>query len=275
VTDRRPAVGERRDPPTLPIPVQAAVRRRRRGRRALLVALIVLVVLALLGVIAYVIGERVFRDAAEAQIASTVEESLPAGVTGSVQAEVGGGSALLQYLQGSFDDVTITSRSLEVAGAPASAVVRVRGLPVDGGRVDRATARFTIGQAAFRDVPALRNVGATAPVLGRGTVRTTLTRQLLGLDLKVAVTLKPSLTDQTVRLTPTDATLTAGPATIPATAIVQQLLPDGVSVCAAEYLPRGVEVASVAVRPRQAVVGLVATGVDLQSLDTARTGSCG
>jgi hypothetical protein len=262
------------DPATLPIPVQTAVRRRRRGRRALVVVLVVLLVLAVLAVVAFIVGDRVFRSSAEAQIERSVDASLPAGVTGRVRARIEGGSALLQYLQGSFDDVTLTSDGLRVAGAPADAVVRLHGLPVQGGRVDRATARFTIGQAAFADVPALRNVQATPPRLGDGTVSTTLTRSLLGIEVKVAVVLKPSLTDQTVRLTPTAATLTAGPATIPATAIVQQLLPNGVSVCAASYLPRGIEVTSVRVRSGEAVVGLTGRDIDLDSLATARTGSC-
>ncbi|RIX31100.1 LmeA family phospholipid-binding protein [Amnibacterium setariae] len=266
--------GVRRDPPTMPLPVQEAVRRRRRGRRAWLVVLIVLVVLAVLAVVAFFVGDRIFRANAEAQIERSVEQNLPNGVTGSVDATVGGGSALLQYLHGSFDDVTLTSSDLRVAGAPASARIRVAGLPVDGGRIDRATGTISVGQAAFRTVPALRNVGATAPRLGDGTVSTTLTRKFLGIDVKVAVALKPALDDQTVRLSPTSASLTAGPATIPATAIVQQLLPDGVSVCAASYLPRGIELTSVRIRPGQAVAGLAARDVDLNALGSAETGSC-
>jgi hypothetical protein len=248
--------------------------RRRRGRRALLVVLIVVVVLAILGVIAFLVGDRIFRANAETQIERSVSQSLPAGVTGSVDAKVGGGSAIVQWLHGSFDDVTLTSRSLEVANAPATAVVHVAGLPVNGGAIDRATARFTVGQAAFKNVPALRDVGATAPKLGDGTVSTTVTRTVLGVALKVAVILKPSLNDQTVHLRPTSATLNAGPATIPATAIVQQLMPNGVSICAASYLPRGVEVTSVQVRKGEAVVGLSARDVNLDTLDSARTGSC-
>jgi hypothetical protein len=276
VTDAsRPAVGARQDPPTLPLPAQKAVRRRRRGRRALLVVLIVVIVLAILGVIAYIVSDRVFRSTAETQIERSVSQSLPAGVTGTVDAKIGGGSALLQWLHGSFDDVTLTSRSLEVANAPATAVVHVAGLPVNGGAVDSATATFTVGQAAFKDVPALRNVGATAPKLGNGTVSTTLTRKVLGFALEVGVVLKPSLRDQTVHLRPTSATLTAGPATIPATAIVQQLIPNGVSVCAASYLPRGIDVTSLRVRKGEAVVGLSARNVNLDTLDSAPMGSCG
>ena len=270
----RPGVGARQEPATLPIPAQKAVKRRRRGRRIAVVVLIVVIVLAILGVIAYVVGDRIFRSNAEAQIEQSVSQSLPAGVTGTVHASVGGGSALLQWLRGSFDDVTLRSDGLQVAGAPAAATVHLTGLPVNGGEVGAATARFTIGQAAFKNIPQLRNVGASAPRLGSGTVSTTITRSILGIPLKVAVVLKPSLSGQTVHLRPSSATLTAGPATIPATAIVQQLLPNGVTLCAASYLPKGVNVTSVQVKKGKAVVGLAAQNVDLNTLDSAATGTC-
>jgi hypothetical protein len=263
------------DAPTTPIPVTPVAPRRRRPLRTLIIVLVVLIVLLVAAVIAFTIGDRVFRSNAEAQIETRVSQSLPKGVTGSVDADIGGGSALLQWLHGSFDDVDLTSRSLRVAGAPASARVHLTGVPVDGAEVKTANASFTIGQAAFKDVPALRNAGATAPKLGTGIVSTTLKRTVLGIDLKVAVVLKPSLTKQTVHLRPRSATVTAGPATIPATAIVQQLLPNGVSVCAASYLPRGVSVTSLVVQKGRAVVGLAARNIDLNGLGSARTGTCG
>ncbi|MGN6445684.1 LmeA family phospholipid-binding protein [Amnibacterium sp.] len=271
----RPVEGDSPDPPTLPIPVATVPGRRRRPRRGLVGALIALVVLVVLGAIAFTVGDGVFRANAESQIERSVSQSLPSGVTGQVRATIGGGPALIQYLRGSFDHVTLTSQHLEVAGAPASATLHLRGLPVNGGKVDRATARLAVDQAAFDKVPQLRNVGASAPKFGAGTVSTTLSRTFLGIALKVAVVMKPSLTGQTVHLEPSSATITAGPASIPATAIVQQLLPNGVSVCAASYLPRGVEVTSVQLRPGEAVVGLSATDIDLNSLGTGATGSCG
>jgi hypothetical protein len=276
VTDApRPRVSSRPDPQTLPIPVQTVVRRRNRRRRALIGVLVTVVVVVILGAIAFVVGDRIFRTTAEVQIEQSVSQNLPSGVTGTVHATVGGGSALIQYLRGSFDDVTLTSDGLRVAGAPASATVHVAGLPVRGGTIASASASFTIGQAAFKQIPQLRNVGASAPKLGNGTVSTTLTRTVLTIPLKVVVVLKPSLSGQTVQLRPTSATLVAGPASIPATAIVQQLLPNGVSLCAASYLPRGIEVTSVHVQQGEAVVGLAAHGVDLNTLDAAPTGTCG
>ncbi len=273
--ESRPQVGTRPDPPTQPIPVQGESRRRPRRPRLLLGVLIALLVIVIVAVIAFVVGDRIFRSTAEAQIEQSVSKSLPNGVTGKVRATIGGGSALLQWLQGSFDDVTLTSQGLKVAGAPAAASVHITGLPVQGGTIGSATASFTVGQAAFEDIPQLRDVGASPPRLGNGTVSTTLTRTVLAIPLKVAVVLTPSLSGQTVQLSPTSATLEAGPAAIPATAIVQQLLPNGVSLCAASYLPKGVEVTTVQVKQGEAVVGLAAQQVDLNTLDSAPTGTCG
>ena len=267
VTDgARPPVGARTDP-TLPIPVQRTVRRRRRGRRALLVVLIVLIVLLILPVIAFVIGDRIFRSTAEGQIERSVSQSLPAGVTGNVSAKIGGGSALLQYLQGSFDDVTLTSKGLKVANAPASAVVHVTGLPVHGGKVQHATASFVIAPGRLQERPGAAERGrlvaaarpgqrlddahAEDPRPRREGGRRASRRRCPG---------RPCTCGRPRRRS------TAGPATIPATAIVQQLLPNGVSVCAASYLPRGVDVTSVHVRTGEAVVGLAAKDVDLNTL---------
>ncbi len=114
---------------TLPLPVQRAPRKRRHPVRT---TLIVLLVLAVLAVVALVVGDGVFRSYAETQIDRSVQQSLPEGVTGTVHSKIGGGSAIQQYLHGSFDDVLLTSNDLRVEGGPASARIRVHGLPVNG-----------------------------------------------------------------------------------------------------------------------------------------------
>lgn len=250
----------------------APVRRRRRWP---VVLLIVLLLLVAVGVAAAIVGDRIFRDRAEAQIEQSVNAGLPAGVQGRVEAEITGFSALQQWATGRFDQITLRSRGLTVAGAPASATAQLYGLPVNGGRVTEATARLSVAQSAFRDIPALRRVNASAPVLGNGTVSTTLRQSILGLPVAVKVVLKPSLQGRVVQLDPAAATLTAGPASVPATAIVRQLLPNGVPVCAASYLPEGVAVTGVAARPGTAEVRLRAQNVDLARLGSGRTGSCG
>ena len=255
---------------TQPLPV---VQPRRRRRRWPIVVAVLLVLIAL-AVVAFFAGDPLFRAQAEDQIEQSVGQNLPDGVDGGVTAQIHGFSALQQYVSGEFDHVTLRSSSLRVAGAPATATVQLYGLPVSGGTVSRATAALSVGQAAFRDIPALDQVNASDPVLGNGTVSTSLTQSILGLEVRVAVTLTPSLRGQVVRLTPTNATLTAGPASVPATAIVRQLLPNGVSVCAASYLPRGVELSGVTIRRGVARASLVAQDVDLEQLGSGRTGTC-
>ncbi len=270
-----PPVGDRQQS-TRPVATAPAARPpRRRRRRWPAVLLIVLLVLALLGTIAFIVGDRWVRDRAEAQIEQTVGSSLPDGVEGGVVARVDGFSALQQVVTGEFDHVTLRSRDLTVAGASSSAVVELYGVPVDGGPIADATARLTVGQRAFRGLPALQRVNAADPVLGAGTVSTSLVQRVLGLSVTVGVTLTPSLEDQVVHLEPTAATLTAGPATVPATAIVQQLLPDGVDVCAAQYLPQGVRLTRLGVVRGAAQATLQARDLDLDRLDGAATGTCG
>lgn len=255
---------------TAPVRVQ-----RRRRRRWPIVLLVVLVVLVALAVAAFIVGDRIFRDRAEAQIAQSVESSLPDGVDGGVTAEIDGFSALQQYASGDFDHVVLRGHDLEVAGAPARATIDLVRVPVDGGPVGSATAHLAVGQRAFRDLPALQRVHASAPVLGNGTVSTNLTQSFLGLSVTVKVVLAPSLLDQVVHLEPTDATLTAGPASVPATAIVRQLLPNGVDVCAAQYLPQDVRITNLEVRTGEVRAVLQARDVDLARLDSADTGTCG
>jgi hypothetical protein len=235
---------------------------------------VLLVLVVLIGA-AFLIGERVFRDYAEQQIEQQVGASLPDGVGGRVTADIHGFSALQQWASGSFDDVTLRSKGLTVAGAPASARIEVRGLPVDGsGTIPDATGTLTVGQAAFKNLPPLKQVNASNPVLKKGTVSTAIKQTFLGLAVTIDVTLTPSLRGQYIRLTPTDASLKSGPLSVPALAIVRQLVPNGVSVCTAAYLPPAVRVTAVGITPGRANVRLVAKDLDLDDLRSGRTGSC-
>lgn len=259
--------------PTTPIPLQDSRRpRRRHPIRALLIVLLVLVVLV---AVALVVGERIFRSSAEQRIEQSVDASLPTTVRGHMTAEIRGFSALQQWSKGSFDDVVLRSSDLKVNGAPASARFDVHGLPVDGtGTLPEATGTLTVGQAAFRSLPALQQAHASAPVLRPGRVTTSLKQTYLGIPVDVDVTLTPALHGKYIRLSPTSATVRSGVVSLPATAIVQQLLPNGVSVCTAASLPRGVQLTSVSIGSGKATATLVAKRLSLADLRSGRTGSC-
>ncbi|MFD1721691.1 DUF2993 domain-containing protein [Amnibacterium endophyticum] len=268
-----PPVGARQGGggPTGTAPVRT--QRRRRRRWPIVLAVVVVVVLAL-AVIAAIVADGIVRDRAERQIAQSVEANLPDGVQGDVTATVDGFSALQQLAAGSFDHVSLRTSGLTVAGADSAASAELYGVPVDGGPIGDATVHLTVGQRAFRDLPALQQVNATAPRLGNGTVTTSLQQSFLGLAVTVRVALKPTLEDQVVHLEPSDATLTAGPASVPATAIVRQLLPNGVDVCAAEYLPKPIRLTALQVRPGQVRATLQARDLDPERLSLDDTGTC-
>ena len=259
--------------PTLPIPTSSATRRRRRHPvRTILIVLLVLVVLA---AVALVIGERVFRGVAQHRIEQQVDAGLPKGVGGRFTAEIHGFSALQQYAAGRFDDVTLVSHGLTVGGAPAAAHLELHSVPVKGtGTIPDASGTLAVGQAAFKDLPALKSLKASAPLLKQGTVDTSVQRTFLGLTATIRVALTPALQGQYIRLTPTAASIVTGPVSVPALPIVRQLVPNGVSVCTASYLPPSVRLTSVRVTPGRATVTLVGTDLDLAALGSGRTGRC-
>jgi hypothetical protein len=261
---------------TKPIPVQAPARRRRRhpGLVTVVVLVVLAVILGLLAVAA-IVGDGVFRSNAEAQIARSVQQSLPKGVTGTVRAKVHGGSAILQWLQGSFDDVDLTSRDLRVQGAPASAHLVAHGLPVSGrGAIRSASGTLTVAQSAIDDLAPVAAADAGRPRLGKGTVSTSLQRTVLGLPITVDVTLKPSVTGSSIHLAPTAARLRSGAISVPGTALIQTLLPNGITVCTAQYLPPGVRLTSLDTRVGSVTLGLAAKGLDLEALQRGDHGTC-
>jgi LmeA-like phospholipid-binding len=258
---------------TKPIPVQSP--RRRRRRHPVLFTLVLLVVLlGLLGAAA-VIGESAFRANAEAQIARSVEQSLPDGVTGTVHAKVRGTSAIWQWLHGSFDDVDLTAQDLKVLGAPADAHLVAHGLPVsDSGAIRSASGTLTVAQAAIDELAPIAAADAGRPKIGDGTVSTSLQRTVLGLPITVDVTLKPSVQGSSIHLAPTAARLRSGAVSVPGTALIQTLLPNGISVCTAQYLPPGVRLTALDTRVGSVRLGLAAKNLDLEALQRGEHGSC-
>lgn len=259
---------------TKPIPVQTPPRRRR--RRGWLVALAVLLVLAVLAVVGLVVADGVVRAEAERRIGTIVTDGLPPTVGGGFSADVRGFSALQQLAGGSFEEVVLETDDLTIAGQPADARIVARGLPVSGeGTVPEAEGWFTISQAALDALDPLADQQATPPVLGDGTVSTSIERTVLNIPITVAVTLDPAVEGDRVRLSPTEAELTSGPVTVPGTQLIQTLLPNGIEVCAARYLPPGVRLTDITVERGSARLDVEGRDVQLADVQAGRTGDCG
>lgn len=251
---------------TKPLDVVTAPRRRRRVAPVIVLAALILLV------VAAVVSETAFRATAQSQIERSVERSLPAGVTGVVHARLDGVSTLWQWLHGSFDHVHLTS-ALTIHGQKAAASVDADGLPVSGtGPVRSASGTLHLSQGLIRAVTP-KSAGIGPLTLHEGSVATTVVKPVLGIPVTVALTLVPAVHGGSVHLTPTAAQLKAGPISLPGTALIKVLLPDGVSACAAQYLPPTLHLTSIASHPGSATVTFAGERLDLGSLGTT-TGHC-
>ncbi len=120
----------------------------RRRRRWPIVLAVVLVVLAALVVVA----EFVLRGVVDRIIAEQVDEALPAGTTGEVQAHAEG-IVIPQLLRGSLDEVAISSDRITVEGIPLAADVTAHDVPVDGtGDVQDVDGTVTLAADAVKDL---------------------------------------------------------------------------------------------------------------------------
>ena len=261
------------DADTLPTPVVLTRPSppKRRGPRVVIGLVIAVVLLAIVAVA----GEGAFRAYATAQVEQSIAKSLPAGVSGTVHAKLGGFSTLLQWLHGSFDDVTLTAPDLRLNGEPASARLHLTGLPTSGsGVIEHGVGTLRLSQAAIRSLEPLKAADVGQPTIGDGSVSTSVKRTVLGVPLTVDVTLEPSLSGKTIHLKATDAKLQSGIISVPGTALVQALLPNGISVCSAEYLPPGLTLSGLKATTGELRLDFTAERLDLAALEQGQTGSC-
>lgn len=257
---------------TAPIPVIEPARRPRR-RRGLLALIAVGIVVPLL-VVGLVVGDSVFRGTAQAQIATSIESSLPSGVDATVDVQIHGSSALWQWLHGDFDHVTLRTTRLTILGEPASAAIEAYRVPVKGGAIPDADGTLVLSQAAIRKLAPLASADVGTPTIGDGTIQTQVVRTVLLIPITAVVTLVPAVEGKYIQLTPTKAQLKSGGFSVNGLALVKALLPNGISVCTASYLPVGTEITKVVAAPGAVTVYVHAAGLDLAGAQSGRTGHC-
>lgn len=249
-------------------------RGRKRGRGWIIAAWIVGGLIVLLGIAAVLIDNGL-RSTAESVAASQIEQQLPANVTGKVDVHVGGGSVILQYLSGSFDHIELDAPTLSVDGVRAPAHVVASGVSTDlSTPVRSVTATVKLSQDGLNAL--LKVPQATSGVtLGEGTLSFDGVQNLLGIPVKYHATAKPKAAGTTINLTPTAAKITAGPAGLDLSGLVERLLGSKpLPVCVAQYLPKGVDVTKIEVNPTVATITLHAADLSLSSTTFTTKGSC-
>ncbi|UFS60038.1 LmeA family phospholipid-binding protein [Subtercola endophyticus] len=258
--------------PGQPGPATASAARpgrpRKRGRIIAIVAGTVVLLAIIL--VALDFGLRAY---AESQVKSAVLENLPSTVTGDVDVNIGGGPFLVQYLSGTFSDVTLTSKNMQVNGVPVQISVTANDVSTDSSKpVPRASATLTLDQAAvntFLSVP-----GSNQIMLGDGTVGYSGTVNVFGLTLGYDATATATPQGPDVLLTPTGAQLSAGSASIDVSGALKSVVSKPISICVAQYLPEGVQITSITPTAGSVTVTAEATNLTLSEEALKTTGSC-
>ncbi|WP_130179416.1 DUF2993 domain-containing protein [Cryobacterium sp. SO1] len=253
-------------------------KRRRPARR--LVALIAL--LALVGVFFAI--DAGLRGYAQNRIASEIDAGLPAGVAGDVDVAIGGASVIVQYLTGSFERVELAAPALSVNDVPASVAIVATGVPTDttqpiefvGGTIDLDQAALNASlQTALADADA--NPAARDAELELGTDQIIFTGEVnaFGLPIGYQATATPSVTADSLVLTPADAQVTSGAGSFDVSGLVDLVLgTEPISLCVAKYLPRGVTLSDVQTTPERARIKLESSTLTLTEQSLTTLGSC-
>lgn len=242
----------------------------RKRRRWPLVLVVVVVVLAVLVVIA----EFVLRGVVDRMIAQQVEQSLPSGATGQVEAHADG-IVIPQLVRGSLDDVEISSRKLTIDGVPLSADVTAHDVPVDGkGDVRDVDGHVRLASTSVKDL------AKYSPLFDRldladGGVELSGKTAVLGYDItyaaKGAVVAQQdgkgiTITPRTVRIT--NSALGLKVDSIPGVTNVP------VEVCTARFLPSQLRVRSLDITSSQASVRVTADSLPLNEQGLQTVGKC-
>lgn len=242
---------------------------RTRRRWPVVLVAVVLVLAALV-----VVAEFVLRGVVDRMIAQQVEQSLPDGATGTVEAHANG-VVIPQLIRGSLDDVEISSEKLTVDGIPLAADVTAHDVPIDGkGDVHDVDGNVTLAASSVKDL------AKYSPLFDRlsladGGVELSGKTAVLGYDItyaaKGAVVAQEdgtgiTITPKTVRIT--NSALGLKVDSIPGVTNVP------VEVCTARFLPSQLRVRSLDITSSEASVRVTADSLPLNEQGLQTVGTC-
>ncbi|MFJ3382708.1 MULTISPECIES: hypothetical protein [unclassified Curtobacterium] len=248
----------------------AAPRKRRRGRTAAIVVIGIVVLLAVLVVIA----EFVLRGVVDRMIAQQVEQSLPDGTTGTVDAHAEG-VIIPQLIGGSLDEVAISSRKITVDGIPLAADVTAHDVPIDGkGNVHDVDGTVTLAATSVKDL------AKYSPLFDRlslvdGGVELSGTTAVLGYDISYQArgTVAAQTAGKGITITPKTVRITNSALDLKVDDI-PGVTNTPVQVCTAQFLPEALRVRSLDVTAAKATVRITADELPLSEQGLQTTGTC-
>lgn len=239
-------------------------------------SVLVIASLAVLGLVAvYFVTDFVLRGYAERRIRQEIQSSVPAAVTGDVNVTIGGTSVIAQYLSGTFERIDVEGASLQVMGEPLAVHLVAQDVPVDRTKTlgpVRGTVDFTGNTLEALLPPSAR--GATL-TFGQDSVTYTGSLSVLGLPIDYRATATPSVTADSILLTPTSAEVGTSVGSLDVGGIVQRILGEQpLRLCLGKYLPAGAQLTGVQAKPGLAHLTFTVTGLKLDGTSLAQRGTC-
>lgn len=248
----------------------------RRRRRILLGIAIPLIVIVVLVAVAEIGGRAWAQERIRTQVASALDQD-PA----SVDATVGGGSIIVQALQGALGRVDVGVDDAHLDALSGDLAITAEGVPLDTSQpVDSLTAGVTLGPDAVTDLVRQAPALAEADVaFGDDDLTVSTSTTVLGISVPVKLALTPSVDGGAIVLTP--SRISVGGADFDLDGLrasrwagLVDTIAAPQSICVAEYLPSSLALDSVSVRSDAAVVTVRGEHVVLDELSSAPKGHC-
>ena len=247
-----------------------------RKKRRWVGPVVVVSILVILIVAAFLVAEKLARDAAAAAITAPIQQALGTGQ--KVDVDFGGGFLILQALGGSVDEVTITASNVAFAGASGDIVLTASGVPLDiEGTANSLGATVSIDESSIQALlPALSGVGGTVAFENDQLVLSTQA-DIVGQSVPVVIALVPSAANGMLSFEPVSMTANGDDVSIddvrsgaygPAAAAMLT----APSVCVAEMLPASLALTSASIHGDSLVLVFAGTQVSLAGF--AAKGSC-
>lgn len=254
----------------------------RRRRRGWVVPVIVVAIVLLLGVIAFLVGDGLAKQYASDYVRARIVEALGLPDDAQVDVRLGGGSMILQALDGRLVSVEVSVPEATFGELSGAIEVHAEGVPLDATKpVDVLRVDLVVDED---DLVAIADnlSGLTLDTidLDESGIVVASAFSIFGIPLPLGMTLEPSAVDGELTFTPTSVTV--GDTTFPAEQVLADPLFGGFardllrqqSVCIAGYLPEALVLTTVEIEGEQLVLGFTGDGAALAGPELSTPGTC-
>lgn len=223
---------------------------------------------------ALIVAEFLGRTIAQSELEARIEQELPEGVAGHVDARIGGGLFLPQFVSGNFSEVSLTSRDLKAGVLPLEVSAKLTGVHLEGQpHADHVQGTVTLTPEAAGQAIGIPGVVENLEFRD-GQLAFVSEVKVLGVPIGVDVVAGLGLSNGQVMLDVQQTKAHLGEVSIDPNSIWPGLGDGGLPVCGEEYLPDEVNLTDLTVRTTGVVATFSGDNLPLDAQHLASRGSC-